>query len=534
MPFGIIRTAITSHPLPAAARMPAVTETDDPDRVLTPAEMAACDSYAIRAGTPGTVLMERAGAAVANAIKDRFERCETAVLCGPGNNGGDGYVIARLLAADGWPVRICALVPPGDLKGDARTAAEAWSGSVEPLEPASAGTAGLIVDALFGTGLARDLDPDLRAVIECVTAPVVAVDIPSGIDGATGAVRGAAFKAALTVTFHRLKPGHLLMPGRGYAGETLVADIAIPPGAEPAAPVLWRNNPAVWHRAIPVPALDAHKYARGHAVILGGGRMTGAARFASRAARRAGAGLVSIATPAQAFDIYAAAEPGVLLDIADDAAGFEGALADDRRTAVLLGPGAGRDERTRGAVLAALSTSKAVVLDADALSVFEGDADRLRDALAARTGQTVLTPHAGEFTRLFGPLNQYSDKIAAARAATAQTGAIVVLKGADTVIAAADGTAAIDDTAPPDLATGGSGDVLAGIVLGLLAQRVPTFEAAAMAVWMLGQAAHTVGPGLIADDLPDALTGIVARLRALAPAPCQSISVGDSQNGRPH
>jgi hydroxyethylthiazole kinase-like uncharacterized protein yjeF len=489
-----------------------------PDRLLTPEEMAACDAYAIRAGTPGTVLMERAGAAVARAVNSRFAPRQTVVLCGPGNNGGDGYVIARLLAADGWPVRVCALTPPDGLRGDARAAAEAWSGDVEPLTARSADGAALVIDALFGTGLARDLDGPVRSLIDGLNAPVVAVDIPSGVDGGSGAVRGAAVRAALTVTFHRLKPGHLLLPGRMHAGETVVADIGIPREAEDAldGPALHRNGPALWGRAIPQPAVDGHKYARGHAVILGGGRMTGAARFASRAARRVGAGLVSIAAPAEAFSVYAASEPGVLLDVADDAAGFDAAIADSRRAAVLVGPGAGRGERTRDAVLSALKSKKSVVLDADAFSAFEADPETLFAALAQHRGVAVLTPHAGEFARIFGPVDGFADKIDAARQAAARTGAVVVLKGADTVIAAPDGEAAVDDHAPPDLATGGSGDVLAGSVLGLSAQGVSPFEAAAIAVWMLGDAARRIGPGLIADDLPDALAPVVSALRGVA------------------
>ena len=480
-------------------------------RVLTIEQMGRADRGAIAAGIPGITLMEKAGRAVADAIRARFPVTPVAVLCGPGNNGGDGFVVARRLAQAGWPVRLALLGARERLKGDAALACASWDGGIEPLAPAVLEGAGLVVDALFGAGLARPLAGEAAAVITAArdaAPPVVAIDVPSGVHGDSGDVLGTAAPARLTVTFHRPKPGHLLLPGRELCGELVVADIGIPAAVTEGLEVRqWVNQPHLWEGLRPRRTAAGHKYSYGHALVVGGGRTTsGAARLAARAALRAGAGLVTVLCAEDALPIYAAQLTAVMVAPFADDAGFARLIEDPRRNAVLLGPGGGVGEALRDRVLACLDRSKAVVLDADAITSF---AER-PDALFARIkSPCVLTPHEGEFKRLF---TVEGDKLARARAAAAESGAVVLLKGADTVVAAPDGRAAIQAQAPPTLATAGSGDVLAGLVLSLLAQGMPAFEAAAAGVWLHAACAQGFGPGLIAEDLEARLPAVLARL----------------------
>lgn len=481
--------------------------------LLTVDDMGLADQLAMAGGIPGHVLMDRAGTAVTAAILARWSPRPVTVLCGPGNNGGDGFVIARRLAEAGWPVRVALLGERASLRGDAAAAAAAWTGPVELATPETLDGAALVVDALFGAGLSRPLDGLARALVKAMAGrAVVAVDVPSGVHGDTGAVLGVAPAAALTVTFFRLKPGHLLLPGRALCGETVLADIGIPPALLDAIrPRTLVNGPALWGARHPWPRLDGHKYQRGHAVVLGGARMTGAGRLASRAALRAGAGLVTLACPPEAVLAYSLGTAAVIVEPVAVDADFSALLADPRRNAVLLGPGAGTGPQTAARVLAALDAGKACVLDADALTAFTEAPASLLDRL---TASCLLTPHEGEFARLFpAEARVGGDKLTRARAAAARSGAVVLLKGADTVIAAPDGRAAINANAPPDLATAGAGDALAGIALGLLAQGMDAFDAACAAAWLHGEAATAVGPGLIADDLPDALPGVLRRLK---------------------
>jgi hydroxyethylthiazole kinase-like uncharacterized protein yjeF len=485
--------------------------------LLTPAEMGAADRAAMAGGVSGVALMETAGRAVAELILARWTPRPVAVLCGPGNNGGDGFVAARHLAAAGWPVRLGLLGERAALRGDAAHHAALWRELVEPLAPALLEGAGLVIDAIFGAGLSRDVEGAARQVIEAMReqpAPIIAVDVPSGLDGATGAVRGAAAPAAVTVTFFRKKPGHLLLPGRALCGELVLVDIGIPAGVlEAIAPKAFENGPPLWRERYPWPALDAHKYRRGHALIAGGEIMTGAARLAARAAARIGAGLVTLAAPQAAWPVYAAALTGVIVRPRADTAGWSELLSDVRRNAILIGPGGGVSATTREQVLAALATRRAVVLDADALSVFAEAPETLFNAIS---GPCALTPHEGEFARLF---SRSGDKLARARAAAAKSGAVLVLKGADTVIAAPDGRALINANAPPELATAGSGDVLAGLIAGLLAQGLDPFAAAGAACWLHGEAASAFGPGLVAEDIVESLPAALRALKQLLQKP---------------
>jgi hydroxyethylthiazole kinase-like uncharacterized protein yjeF len=461
--------------------------------------MGRADAAAIAAGIPGILLMEAAGRAVARAATRRFRPGPTLVLAGPGNNGGDGYVAARLLEQQGWPVAIAPLAPPRP-GSDAALAAARWRGPIRPFAPEEVARASLVVDAVFGAGLARAVDGPVAEALRAVRAPLLAVDVPSGLDGATGQVRGFAPQAALTVTFFRRKPGHLLLPGRVLCGETLLADIGLPDSVLPGLGArTWRNAPGLWR--LPAPEAEAHKYRRGHLTILGGAAMTGAARLAAGAAHRAGAGLVTILAPdAAAAAAYRAGDPGTIVS----EEGLDALLGDTRRRVWLLGPGLPPEPATRAALRRLVEGGRQVVADAGALVACADDP-------AGLAGCAVLTPHVGEFARVFGDIG--GDRLAAARRAASATGAVLLLKGPDTVIAAPDGRAAINDNAPPSLATSGTGDVLAGIIAALLAQGLDAFDSACAGAWLQGEAARRGREGLIAADLITLLPSALAAAR---------------------
>lgn len=480
--------------------------------LLTSAQMDDADRLAVGAGARGIDLMEAAGAAAAVAIGGRWPMRPVTVLCGPGNNGGDGFVVARHLAEAGWPVKLASMSAREALKGDAAHAAGVWKGPIEPFSATALDGAGLVVDALFGSGLARPLAGSALKVVAALKSrrvPICAIDVPSGVDGSTGEILGAAASADLTVTFFRKKPGHLLYPGRALCGEVIVSDIGIPASVlEAIAPRTWENDPCLWLDAYPWPQPESYKYKRGEVLVLGGEAITGASRMTAMAASRAGAGMVTVAAPTKVWSVYASSLVNAIVRGFEGRAEFDALLADVRRNVIAIGPGAGVDESTRDYVLAALATRRAVVLDADALTSFAEAPEQLFSAIK---GPCVLTPHAGEFTRLF---HFEGDKLHRARCAAKQCNAVVLLKGPDTVIAAPDGRAIINANAPPQLATGGSGDVLTGFVAALLAQGMEPLEAAAAAVWLHGAAATEFGLGLMAEDLPGALPAVLQRLKA--------------------
>ncbi|HUZ90818.1 MAG TPA: NAD(P)H-hydrate dehydratase [Methylocella sp.] len=517
--------------------------------------MGEADRLTIAGGTPGSLLMENAGAAVACEAAHLAPRNgRIAVYCGPGNNGGDGFVAARLLAAEGFAVELGLLGARDGLRGDAALAARSWRGDVHAIEDVDLDAASLAIDALFGAGLARDLDGPAKAAVlrlndwtERTKRPILAVDVPSGIDGSSGQIRGAAIKATRTITFFRRKPGHLLLPGRTLCGGTCVADIGIDASVLAGiAPKTFVNGPALWRESFPILRVNGHKYSRGHALVVSGGiAQTGAARLAARGALRAGAGLVTIATPREALCAHAAALTAIMTRVCDDPDGLTALLADRRKNTLVMGPGLGVGEKTRGLVRAALTADagraerrRAVVLDADALTSFADDACGLARLIRQSGKDVVLTPHDGEFARLFGdagkedgsrwarlfPEDQtlpslvaalHSDsKLDRARAAAALSGAAIILKGPDTVAAHPEGLASIAEDLPPWLATAGSGDVLAGMTGGLLVQAMPLFGAASAAVWLHGAAAQHFGPGLIAEDIPESLPAVLRALFA--------------------
>ena len=486
-----------------------MTGASDPAALLRVSQMQEADRLTEAAGISGEDLMHNAGSAVAREVMARWSARPVTVLCGPGNNGGDGFVAAAALASAGWPVRVALHGAIAHLRGDAAVHAARWRGPVEPLDEGVLGGAELAVDALFGAGLSRPLGADVIRVLAAAAErriPLAAVDVPSGVMGDTGESLGA-IQARLTVTFTRKKPAHLLLPGRDLCGTQVLADIGTPASVLERIEVdTWENGPALWRQRLPQVGASDNKYSRGHALLVGGYPTTGAARMAARAAARMGAGLTTIAVPVRGIDVYAAALTSIMVRPLPSARDLPRLLEDRRFTAYLIGPGAGIDEETRERTLAMLGTGRPVLLDADALTVFAG---RPKELFEAVRGPCVLTPHEGEFARLF---DASGDKLTRARRAARDSGALIVLKGADTVIAAPDGRAVVNANAPPTLATGGSGDVLGGMILGLLTQGMDAFAAAAAAVWLHGAAALDFGPGLLAEDLPDLLPGVLRRL----------------------
>lgn len=530
----------------------------DPSALLTTRQMRAIEAAAIASGAvTAAALMQRAGDAVAANVMqiwpnlaqggraaDRGRaapdavppsdatqaRAQVLILCGPGNNGGDGYIVACALRRAGCAVRVAQMGGPEG--ADAQAAFAQWGDDARAIESGHAtdilanDPPALCIDALFGTGLTRPLAPDIAALLREIAAsgcPIVAVDILSGVCADSGRVLGKHIlpQAALTVTFHRRKLGHILDVGGMLGGQVICADIGLDG---------WQGAAGVCATCVaPVPALlkrVGHKYDYGHALIVAGppGK-GGAARLAARAALRAGAGLVTLGCAPDAVPENAARLGAIMLSEIADGAALQQALGDVRINAVCLGPGLGL-ARARALVSAALAAPRrAVVLDADALTAF---ADAPGDLFCQLHAGVLLTPHGGEFARLFpdlagklaadAPTGPAFSRLDAVRCAARRSGATVLLKGPDTVIATPDGgcviAAAVGADAAPWLATAGSGDVLAGIITGLMARGFDALSAAGQGAWLHAEAARRFGPGLISEDLAEMLPQVFA---ALAP-----------------
>ena len=466
--------------------------------------------------------MENAGRGVAEEVVRRYPRgSKVLVCCGLGNNGGDGFVCARTLRERGYHVRLGLIGKAEDLKGDAKEMARRWDETIEPLTPKSVDGTEVVVDAIWGTGLRGPVNGAVGQIIDEVTQrrlPVVAVDVPTGVDATFGNVGGVAFEAVSTVTFFRRKTGHVLLPGKRYCGEIRVVDIGIPKSVIPdVAPQTFVNEPDFWLRYYPRLKQDGHKYDRGHSVVVSGPmESTGAARMSARAALRIGSGLVSLATSKAAFYINAAQLTSIMLAVYDGSNGLADVFGTDRRrNAVLIGPGAGISQETRDNVAAVLTSEATAVIDAEGLTAFEERSQELFSLIQQRNAATILTPHRGEFDRLFPELGNAESKLEQAKRAAEISGAVMVFKGPDTVVAAPDGLSAISEGSPPWLATAGTGDVLAGMITGLCAQGMSPFDAAAASVWMHAELARIFGPGLIAEDMPDMLPTLLQRLNKM-------------------
>jgi hydroxyethylthiazole kinase-like uncharacterized protein yjeF len=500
--------------------------------LLTNAEMGRADRAAVARGVASLTLMENAGRAVADeAARMLGKSGRVLVLCGPGNNGGDGFVAARLLADQGYQARVALLGSVDALKGDAAEVARRWTGGSEELSAQTSFAADLVIDALFGAGLSRPLEGAAAEAAQRLRGEgnrVLAVDVPSGLNGTTGEAGADTIQAERTVTFFRRKPGHLLLPGRSLCGKVVLADIGIPDQVlDEIRPQTFANAPALWARRFPHPRPSEHKYNRGQVVVLSGPPyMTGAARLAARGALRIGAGLVTVASAPEAVAINAAHLTAIMLRPVENRDRWVALLAERRQAAVVVGPGCEPDEATRTYAEAALGAGTDVVLDAGALTSFADHRDALRECIRSMRNKrrVVLTPHEGEFRRIFP--SAAGSKLDRARGAARESDAVIVLKGADTVIAAPDGRAAINENAPPTLSTGGTGDVLSGMVAGLLSHRpvdagsrMDPFEAACAAVWLHGAAADLFGPGLIAEDLPEMLPRVLSNLERAPKAP---------------
>ncbi|MEE2524848.1 NAD(P)H-hydrate dehydratase [Hyphobacterium sp. HN65] len=483
----------------------------------------AADAFAIAQGVAGEQLMEAAGQAVADEIIKRWSPRPAVIFCGPGNNGGDGFVVARRLREHGWPVEVAALDPDHNWSGDAGQMARRWDAPVSLLAPELIAGKGLIVDAIFGAGLSRPVPEGVQKLIISAmerAIPVVAIDLPSGLQGDAGRSAGkklsrlvGAFAADLTVTFHCLKPAHLLQPGRSLCGEVVLADIGIPEGWEAEAPPLGEiNTPDVWAHLPWGFETDIHKHRKGRlCVVSGAPSSTGAARLAALAGLRGGAGLVTLLSPPAAMQVNALHNTAIMVKRFEGPEGLLEALDERRATALVIGPGSGVGDETHDLVIAATAREAALVLDADALTSFESDPAHLFRHLRS---DDVLTPHDGEFARLFPDIASGSlNKIERARAAATAAGCTVLLKGADTVIAHPECGVRVNIHASPALATAGSGDVLAGLAGAFLAQGYGGFEAASMAAWLHGDAGIRLGEGLIAEDLPAAIPNAVAELK---------------------
>lgn len=486
--------------------------------ILSSEQMNAVDGLAIadlkNRGLSSADLMEEAGRAVSRSIVGSVDGKKVLIICGPGNNGGDGFVVARHLKEHGFKITLALLGDLNNLMGDARLMADSWTGEIKPISPDIVTKYDVIVDALFGTGLSKDISGELKETIVKINdskALKIAVDIPSGIKGNSGAVLGIAFKADLTITFCRKKPAHYLYPGKEYCGETTLADIGIDNRAVmEIKPDTFENHPDLWSNKLPALKQNGHKYNRGHAVIVSGNMIsTGACRLAAMAALRSGAGLVSVSSPDDALNVHASHLTAIMIRRLSE---LNNDLNDDRLNAWCIGPASGVTGHTRKAVLSIIRSGKKTVLDADALSVFEEGPLELFEAINKLPDfNCVLTPHSGEFGRVFPYLKQL-DKLTATRNAAKLSGGVIIYKGADTVIAAPDGRAVISSVAPPTLATAGTGDVLAGIITGLLAQGMPAFEAACAAVWLHSESAKKIGLGLISEDLAKEIPTILQEL----------------------
>ncbi len=492
---------------------------DSETALLTPEQMDVADKLSVKANVSSLMLMENAGRAVAEIVADSVKDASQllgpiVIIAGPGNNGGDGFVAARYLETWGYPVQLYNISDSTELSGDAKVMADRWQGEMLPATPECIKGASVIIDAMFGTGIARPLGGLAAQMVDAsnraTSALKVAIDLPSGLCGATGQIDGACFQADLTVTFFALKPGHLLIPGRYYCGgldHIHLVDIGIAEDVlSDIMPKTAINTPELWQGYYSQPSPVGHKYDRGHVLVLGGKEPTlGASRLTALSALRSGAGLVTLAAHSDSYNIQATALTDVMVKRFDSGFGFLGIVEDPRMKVIAIGPGAGIGEKTAETVLGVLSKGRVCVVDADAISSFGGRVDLLK----GHKGTLIMTPHEGEFARILPDLAKDMSRIEGAKAAAELLNAVVVLKGPDTIIASPHGHAVINVNAPAWLSVAGTGDVLSGIIASMVAQGMPPFEAACAGVWFHSSAATDAGKGLIASDLIESLRTVM-------------------------
>ncbi|WP_300647089.1 NAD(P)H-hydrate dehydratase [Paenalcaligenes sp.] len=486
------------------------------DSILDTEQMYAADRAAIARGISAYSLIDRAGVAAAEQIHVRWPTGKILVLCGPGNNGGDGYRLASQLHRWGRAVRVMEYAPQRARSAEAQAHREQCLVALEPLDETAFEAADIVVDALLGMGLQRPLSAALQTVLQSLqasSASICAIDVPTGIDGNGRCWAEAPLQAALTITFFRKKLAHVLAPSRFLCGEIKVVDIGLCEEDVTPPSYLYENQPALWQSAIPSPQPLQHKYQRGAALVYGGSEMTGAARLSALACARAGAGATTIACASDVWAIYAQSMQSVMVKRWHSLSQAAALSHSSTYQTVLIGPGLAPEPSTQELVMRGLLQTQASswVVDAGALTAFASQPESLFEGIHTSAAQVVLTPHEGEFARLFPDLALHSNqknKVERARQAAARSGAIVLLKGSDTVVASPDGRAAVQTQSSPYLASAGSGDVLAGMMTGLLAQGMSPWLAANMAVWMHSQAGLILGAGLIAEDLVQSIPTI--------------------------
>ncbi|KLN61085.1 hypothetical protein WH96_07860 [Kiloniella spongiae] len=480
--------------------------------LLSVRDMYQADRLAMKSGVSGILLMHEAGQAVARAVCDIIPEGRVLVLCGPGNNGGDGFVAAAALDELGYEVQLYSMLPLPELKGEALHFAKEWRGTVaRELDAENFAQADVIVDALFGAGLARPLDRNCCDFVGWSRKKrVVSVDVPSGVSGDTGEVFGdVAFQATKTVTFFMKKTGHCLYPGADLCGDLVVADIGIPKEIAVKLSLLFKeNHPDLWSEQIPRFSYDRHKYHFGHSLVWGG-EMSGAGRLAAMSALRAGSGLVTVLCSESDKQIYELTSPSLIVNEHKDPAALKAFLIKRKISAFVIGPGGGQTNAFKSFISVILKDcSVPVVLDAGAISVFDEDPEEL---LSLLNDQVIITPHEGEFRKLFPDLQ--GSRLERALEAAKKAACIVVLKGADTIVASPNGQVVISTNAPYWLARGGTGDVLAGIITGLLAQGVSVFDAACAGVWLHSDTGQRAGSAMIAEDLLSYIDEAIAPFR---------------------
>ena len=479
--------------------------------ILSASQMVKADSLTIENGISGETLMENAGVSVADFIKTKFSKRKTLILCGPGNNGGDGFVVARHLKESGWDVDLASMIDVRSYKKDALLMAKKWNGNTISFDNIQLKNYDLFIDAIFGTGLSKEISGLTASIINKTNkknTDVVAIDIPSGVNSDNGEILGIAFKAKYTITFARKKIGHVIYPGKEKCGDIYIKDIDI--AERHIKSNIMENLPDLWLKGLPFPTEEQHKYDRGHSVISGGDiDSAGAAVLSAKAALVTGAGLVTVLCPNGATPLYASKLTAVMNKPIHSTDEFSSFIKGKKVTSVLLGPGNGVSERTKKFALEALKMKKRCVLDADAISVFK---DLPKELFNTIKSDVILTPHEGEFKRLF---SFEGNKVEKTQKAAKISKCTIVLKGSDTVIASPDGRTAINTNAPPTLATAGSGDVLAGIISALLANGMDSFKAACAGVWIHSQAANLFGLGLTAEDISKQIPCVLSDIKRL-------------------